>query len=172
MVMRIRQQRRQRKLSGHNAYFESLTPAAKTPISSTEKAPPQVAVPKKTSRRLSGASSYLDNLSKSPSSMTTRSQIKRGTTIVSKKKSDDAKKKKLDEKPSSKQERTIAPPGSKGATSYLESLSASTASSDSKKTKEEKVKAKQSDATSNNPFLEEVRTCMWSVFLKNLHIML
>ena len=211
MVIRIRQRRRQRKLSGHNAYFESLkqptptapapttstptvptttstktseaskqtttrsfsaasshldnmTTAAKTPTSSTKKAPPQV-VPKKNGLRLSGASSYLDNLS-SPS----MTESQRRITVISKKKSDDAKK--LDEKPS--KQPTFAPPG-KG-TSYLESLSASAASSDRKKTKEEKVKAKQSGAISNNPFLEEVRGWLvfnfYILFLKILHILL
>jgi len=110
-----------------------MTPAT-TPSSSTKK-PQQV--PKKASRRLSSASSYLNNLSAAPSA-----------SINKKNEPERTKEKK----------QSIGKDG-KG-TSYLESLSSAAApasSSDSKKTKEEKVKSKQSTETSKNPYLEEVR---------------
>jgi len=115
IVIQIRQRRRQRKLSGHNAYFESLKSSASTakrkakegtkprttnPAFSTAMnyldAMKPATIPsstankhqtsKTTGRRLSGSSNYLDNLSSSPASSS--SQTKKSIPI----KKNDSKK--------------------------------------------------------------------------------
>ena len=189
IVLEMRQRRRQQKLSGHNAYFESLSnnrkpketvndkkdvaePAKPTSFSTsnyldamksntnltasaTAASPPAAPkTPKVTSKKLSGASNYLDNLS-SPVKAKPKWSPKKDETkeVVAKndnEKKDGVAKKDKKEKPESK-----APPRRAFASSsYLDNLSsvtnATTSSSDA-------GSSKQSTEESKNPYLEEVR---------------
>jgi len=176
IVIQILQQRRQRKLSSHNAYFESLTKQPSTPTttptastsSSTTKKTEET---KRTTRGFSGsaASSYLNNMTPAttPSSSTKKPQQvpKKASRRLSSASSylnnlsaaPSASINKKNEPERTKEKKQSIGKDGKG-TSYLESLSSAAApasSSDSKKTKEEKVKSKQSTETSKNPYLEE-----------------
>jgi len=73
VVIQMRQRRRQRKLSGHNAYFESLKPSASTTRGKGEK----VKNARSTNRGFSTANDYLDTMKPSalPSSMTKKSLL-------------------------------------------------------------------------------------------------
>lgn len=81
VVIQMRQRRRQRKLSGHNAYFESLKPSASTTRGKGEK----VKNTRSINRGFSTANNYLDTMKPSalPSSMTKKSLLskKRNSNI-------------------------------------------------------------------------------------------
>ena len=213
IVMQMRPRRRQSKLSGHNAYFESLSnkssaatsvAAGKTeggsstaesettngsfstarnyldsmkPTTLPSSTAKKSQVTKTTSRKLSGSSNYLDNLSMSPavssSSSPTTPKNKKNNSKKSNEKRPSLKDHGMKKTPTmvfdtkkslQKSKKQITPRKSFGpgrSTNYLENLSTmsnATPSSDGKvdATKNE-AKTKQSTETSKNPFLEEVR---------------
>ena len=191
IVLEMRQRRRQQKLSGHNAYFESLSSNNKKPketvddkkdeepakptsfstsnyfdamksttnltASAAAAAPPTVSkTPKVTSKKLSGASNYLDNLS-SPVKAKPKWSPKKDETKEVVAKNDDEKKEKdaVAKKDTKKKPETkAAPRRAFASSSYLDNLSsvtnATTTSSDA-------GSSKQSTEESKNPYLEEVR---------------
>ena len=214
VVIQIRQRRRQRKLSGHNDYFESLKPTnsvdknkpdGATKSSTTKKAfstanyfdsmkpvIPSLSSTKTktsqtsdiTSKKLSGTSNYLENLSSTPASAPSPSKSsnlpekndpkksnkkkptlkdedeKRDPSVVNEaEKSEEKSKKNFSEKQNQKPIQPVAfSPGR--STSYLESLAVNpigtSSTGDSNEVLNKKVK--QSTEISKNPFLDEVCT--------------
>ncbi len=193
IVLEMRQRRRQQKLSGHNAYFESLgnkpkeslkdkdeddtmesakptsfstsnyldamTSTTNLTASAAAAAPPKT--PKVTSKKLSGASNYLDNLSSpvkaKPKWSPKKDETKKETAA---KKNDEKNKDVVAKKDKTKEVVAETTPETKAtsrrafaSSSYLDNLSlvtnATTNSSDARSTK-------QSTEESNNPYLEEV----------------
>lgn len=188
MVIQMRQRRRQSKLSGHNAYFESLKTsssptnekdetkmedpseptafstsnyldAMKSDTNLTASAPVSTA-PKKpeiTSKKLSSAGSYLDNLSRPVAAKKPWSPNASKTKNEKEQKDDEKEKKEV----AAKKEETKPIRKAFSSSSFLDNLSSVTpAFSDG-----EEKKSKQTTETTKNPFLEEVSSlqfCLWN----------
>lgn len=213
VVLKMRQRRRQQKLSGHNAYFESLkqTPKPKkdeitkseakssnappkrqgfstrnyfdsmssTSSSSTTESSSAASTPKKkepeapkiTSRKLSGASNYLDNINASPTTVSSSkndseptnmsSENKKNEKVVSesklpqyeKGKPQNTKKPVTEEKKKTDKATKTEPVQRRAfsSSSFLENLSVVSVNA----TNAPDSKVTQSTESSRNPYLEE-----------------
>ena len=163
MIIEIRQRRRQRKLSGFNDYFDSLSSSSSGSSSTgtstidndtdTEKNKKKTAPwkPKKiTNRKLSDTSNYLETMSSfsstptstpQPSSSASKTKNQNKTGLIPAKATTNKNKIKSRNNPISKKK-------------YLDIQGSSSSSYNQKK--ERRPTEKQSTKLSNNPFLDEV----------------
>ena len=179
MIIEIRQRRRQRKLSGFNDYFDSLSSSGSSSTTSTstitdndtdteknkKKTTPWK--PKKiTNRKLSDTSNYLETMSSLASTPTSTPQ----PSSASKTKNQNSKNKTapIPAKATNNKSKIKSRKNQISKKKYLDiqGSSSSSSSSDSSygEKKERRPTEKQSTKLSNNPFLDEVS---FSSFLSN-----